>query len=106
MRADRNEVEPAGDQEDDGLDGVEAGDAACAALRGLKQAVEGFEQAVGLAGSRPGHDAFEVRTKLIGRLAPMRLEGINLRGVFRFPLQRYTQQILPSQAATKTSVVS
>jgi len=44
-----------------------------------------------------------VPPELIGRIAPTRLEGINLRGVFRFPLERYAQQILPSQAATKTS---
>ena len=44
-----------------------------------------------------------VPPELIGRVAPTRLEGINLRGVFRFPLERYAQQILPSQAAAKTS---
>ena len=36
-------------------------------------------------------------------VAPTRLEGINLRGVFRFPLERYAGQILPSQTAAKTS---
>jgi hypothetical protein len=34
------------------------------------------------------------------------LEGINLRGVFRFPLERYAGQILPSIAAAKTSAGS
>jgi hypothetical protein len=46
-----------------------------------------------------------VPLELIGRVAPTRLEGINLRGVFRFPLERYAQQILPSQTAAKASAV-
>lgn len=41
--------------------------------------------------------------ELIGRIAPTRLEGINLRGVFRFPIERYADQLLPSQTAPKTS---
>ncbi len=41
--------------------------------------------------------------ELIGRIAPTRLEGINLRGVFRFPIERYANQLLPSQTAAKTS---
>jgi TnpA family transposase len=44
-----------------------------------------------------------VPPELIGRIAPTRLEGINLRGVFRFPLERYARQLLPSQTAGKTS---
>jgi TnpA family transposase len=44
-----------------------------------------------------------VPPELTGRIAPTRLEGINLRGVFRFPLERYAGQILPSQTAAKTS---
>ena len=43
-----------------------------------------------------------VPPELTGRIAPTRLEGINLRGVFRFPLERYAGQILPSQTAAKT----
>ena len=35
-------------------------------------------------------------------LVPTRLEGINLRGVFRFPVERYAAQLLPSQTAGKT----
>lgn len=41
--------------------------------------------------------------ELVGRIAPTRLEGINLRGVFRFPIERYADQLLPSQTAAKTS---
>jgi TnpA family transposase len=44
-----------------------------------------------------------VAPELIGRVAPTRLEGINLRGVFRFPIDRYAEQLLPSQSAPKTS---
>ena len=40
--------------------------------------------------------------ELIGRIAPTRLEGINLRGVFRFPIERYVDRLLPSQSAVKT----
>jgi len=44
-----------------------------------------------------------VPRELIGRIAPTRLEGINLRGVFRFPVERYAGQLLPSQTAARTS---
>jgi len=36
-------------------------------------------------------------------IARRRLEAINLRGVFRFPVERYAGQLLPSQTAAKTS---
>jgi TnpA family transposase len=35
--------------------------------------------------------------ELIGKIAPTKLESINLRGVFRFPVDRYADQILPSR---------
>lgn len=34
--------------------------------------------------------------ELVGRIAPTHLEGINLRGVFRFPFEQYIEQLLPS----------
>ena len=43
--------------------------------------------------------------ELIGKIAPTRLERINLRGVFRFPVERYAAQILPSQIAAKATAV-
>jgi hypothetical protein len=43
-----------------------------------------------------------VPPELIGRIAPTRLEGINLRGVFHFPVERYAEQLLPSKGAPKT----
>jgi hypothetical protein len=46
-----------------------------------------------------------VPSQLIGRVAPTRLEGINLRGVFRFPPEGYAQQVWPSTAAAKSSTV-
>src|SRR4030095_5094219 len=45
-----------------------------------------------------------IPAELIGRIAPTRLEGISLRGVFRCPIERYADQLLPSQTAAKTSV--
>jgi TnpA family transposase len=38
--------------------------------------------------------------ELIGKVAPTRLASINLRGVFRFPVDRYADQILPSRPST------
>ena len=35
--------------------------------------------------------------ELMGKIAPTKLENINLRGVFRFPVDRYADQILPSR---------
>ncbi len=43
-----------------------------------------------------------IPSELIGKIAPTRLESINLRGVFRFPVDRYANQILPSQGAPIT----
>ena len=48
----------------------------------------------------------KVSSELIGRIAPTRLDGINLRGVFRFPIERYADRILPSQTAAKTSAAA
>src|ERR1019366_5077291 len=35
--------------------------------------------------------------ELIARCAPTRTEGLNMRGVFRFPIEQYADQLLPSQ---------
>ena len=43
-----------------------------------------------------------VPPELIGRIAPTRTEGINLRGVFRLPVERYAHNILPAAVAQKT----
>jgi Tn3 transposase DDE domain len=47
-----------------------------------------------------------VPPELTGRIAPTRLEGVNLRGVFPFPLECYAGQILPLQPAARTSAGS
>ena len=43
-----------------------------------------------------------IAPELTGKIAPTRLEGINLRGIFRFPTERYAEQILPSRPVEKT----
>jgi hypothetical protein len=30
---------------------------------------------------------------MIARIAPTRTEGINMRGVFRFPIEQYAEQL-------------
>ena len=60
MRVDHSKVEFAGDQEDHGLDGGQAGEASGAAFGGLEQAVDSLQKAIGLAGLRPGHDALQM----------------------------------------------
>jgi hypothetical protein len=42
---------------------------------------------------------------LTGRIAPTRTEGINLRGVFTFPIEQYQAQLLPSLPAAKSRAV-
>jgi hypothetical protein len=44
-----------------------------------------------------------VPPELIGRTAPTRTEGINLRGVFRFPIEQYAGQLLPSSPAVQSA---
>ncbi len=39
---------------------------------------------------------------LIGRIAPTRTEGINLRGLFSFPIEQYLEQLLPSLSAAQS----
>ena len=45
-----------------------------------------------------------VPPELIARIAPTHTEGMNLRGVFSFPVEQYTEQLLPSLAASKSRV--
>jgi len=45
-----------------------------------------------------------VPPELIGHVAPTRTEGINLRGVFRFPIERYAEQLLPSSWGSKAAL--
>jgi TnpA family transposase len=45
-----------------------------------------------------------VPAQLIGRMAPTRIEGINLRGIFRFPIEGFAEPLLPSHTA-RTAVM-
>jgi hypothetical protein len=47
-----------------------------------------------------------VPPELIGRSVPTRTEGINLRGVFSFPIEQYAEYLLPTLAATKSRGVA
>jgi len=46
-----------------------------------------------------------VSPTLVGRIAPTRTEGINMRGIFRFPIEKYADALLPSWASPKIHVV-
>ena len=50
--------------------------------------------------------AESIRPEIVGRIAPTRIEGINFRGVFRFPIDRFAGQLLPSFSAAKTSAAA
>jgi TnpA family transposase len=47
-----------------------------------------------------------VSPELIGRIAPTRTEGINMRGVFRFPIEQYAERLLPSWAGSRVHVLA
>lgn len=36
-----------------------------------------------------------VPSGLMGRIAPTHIEGLNLSGIFRFPIEEYAEQLLP-----------
>lgn len=46
-----------------------------------------------------------VPPELIGRIAPTRTEGLNMRGIFSFPIERYAAILLPSRAPAKLQVL-
>ena len=41
-----------------------------------------------------------IEADIMAKIAPTRLRGINLRGVFRFPVERYAPDLMPSLAAS------
>lgn len=63
-----SKVQLAGDEEDHGADVAESDIPTSLALSGLEQAVDGFQEAVGLAGRDPGGDALEMITDHLGDL--------------------------------------
>src|SRR5262245_13042234 len=42
-----------------------------------------------------------VPRELMGRVAPTRTEGINMRGVFNFAIERYSARLMPSRTSSK-----
>jgi TnpA family transposase len=46
-----------------------------------------------------------VQPELIGRIAPTRTEGLNMRGIFSFPIERYATVLLPSWETPKLQVL-
>ena len=56
------------------------------------------------AATRRGFKAWFTRRQGLFFFPLLLLEGINLRGVFRFPVERYAAQLLPSQTAGKTRI--
>ena len=47
-----------------------------------------------------------VPPELMGRIAPTRTEGINLRSVFRFPVEAYADRLLPGTSFKATSAMA
>jgi hypothetical protein len=43
--------------------------------------------------------------ELIARCAPTRTEGLNMRGIFRFPIELYLEQLLPSWTSPKIQLL-
>ena len=46
-----------------------------------------------------------IETDIMAKIAPTRLSGINLRGVFRFPVERYAADLMPSLAPSIIAAV-
>jgi TnpA family transposase len=46
-----------------------------------------------------------VPPELIGRIAPTRTEGLNMRGIFSFPIEQYAEALLPSWATPKIHIL-
>jgi hypothetical protein len=46
-----------------------------------------------------------IPSELIARCAPTRTEGLNMRGIFRFPIELYLEQLLPSWASPKIQLL-
>ncbi|MEB0030480.1 hypothetical protein QN372_06980, partial [Undibacterium sp. RTI2.1] len=47
-----------------------------------------------------------IEADIMAKIAPTRLSGINLRGVFRFPVERYAADLMPSLVPTINAVNS
>ena len=72
----------------------------CAQLAGRHR--DGLEHRADASGARRLESSARDRAaRADGRIASTRLEGINLRGVSRFSVERYTGQLLPSRRQRK-----
>jgi hypothetical protein len=49
------------------------------------------------------HEGRVVSPEFIARIAPTRTEGINLRGVFRFPIELYADQLIPRASRARAA---
>jgi hypothetical protein len=49
--------------------------------------------------------AAPVPPELIGRIAPTRTEGLNMSGIFSFPIEQYADVLLPSWATRKIQIL-
>ena len=47
----------------------------------------------------------DIPQELIASIVPTRTEGINMRGVFRLPIEQYADQLLPSRVPPKIHVL-
>jgi Bacterial extracellular solute-binding proteins, family 3 len=74
MGVNRGEVEPSGDEEEDGSHCLEAGVSTSLAFGSLKQGIDGFDIAIGLTGPGPRDDAIEMTVNHAGDI----LHGIDL----------------------------
>ena len=46
-----------------------------------------------------------IEADIMAKIAPTRLSGINLRGVFRFPVEKYAPYLMPSLAPSINAAV-
>jgi hypothetical protein len=83
MGIDRGKVELPSDEEENGSHGLEASVSARPSLGGLEQSVDGFDEAVGLAGLGPGDDAIEMLTYHGGEERGFRLATPPATGIAR-----------------------
>ena len=49
--------------------------------------------------SRWANLLYIIEADIVAKVSPTRPSGINLRGVFRFPVKRYAAHLMPSLAA-------
>jgi hypothetical protein len=48
---------------------------------------------------------FDCPPELIGRIALTHTEGLNMRGIFSFPIEQYAEALLPSWITPKIDIL-